>query len=667
MPIGIPPIKKNYLKVYGTYGVFKTPNSRQTIRIFSTFANKERGRDLLKELKPMRERVKPSDIKDLGSLLQRDLNDSRVARNLVPYLLGTDGSTVAFFPSVLGVLIPKEFIVHGSDLQYPVLTEKIDNESAVTYKWGDKWFAEIFKDTDDGSETTLGVLNIDLSQTEIVVIDGQHRANAFRVVTGTFADKDSSTYKPFYEQLIDNNDFTGFDADLPVTIIWFETPDSSKIDPALVSRRLFVDVNNTAKSVSNSRKILLNDRDPVALLTRFLYTRLAEDRGFTANSFSLLHGAFDSDSDLSKGKFHALTITNPEIVYDIFEKIFFKSWSNNLLDKYNERLSNKYDPSRFTLFFGAELRNSIDWNREREEDDNQRLFFEEATIFDFQRSFNDKYCGIIIKLFSDFKLYKLVLRASEVLANSRENYERDWGSERKQDAWDKVFCGGEGLYYSYNSLKTKSRSLDEIKKIISNIETEYEDIRYGLFDNPKIEKSKVDSAFVSLNTKAFQIGYFMSFFHFYKSKNNDDIYAAYSDFLGRLGRYSESNWVYILTELRSELIGDATPKQWPAYHKLFLRLIQSEAEYYFEDKENSPEARIYRGKMDDWCKSYLSANNIVDNKDTRNSIDDEVYNTHAGKIIEGLSELFKRCGIEEMPEMQSVFSKIDESLLKQSS
>jgi hypothetical protein len=677
MPIGIPSIKKNYLRVYGTYGVFKTPNSNQIIRVFSTFANKKRGKDLLSELKPMRERVVPSDIKDLGSLLQRDLNDNRVAKSLVPYLLGKDGTSVAFFPSVLGVLIPKEFIVHGSNCQYPNSPIRTENQSTVTYNWEDKWFAELFKDTDDGSETTLGVLNIDLSQTEIVVIDGQHRANAFRVVTGTFSDKDRSTYKPFYE-LIDNNDCAEFDADLPVTIIWFETKDNLKIDPALISRRLFVDVNNTAKSVSNSRKILLNDRDPVALLTRFLYTKIAEDRGFSANSFSLLHGAFDSDSDLSKGRFHALTITNPEIIYDVFEKIFFKSWDSNTLDKYSEKAKTKFDSSRFNSFFGVAIKNNINnWTKNKDkEDDDQRLFFDESAIFEFQKYFNNEYCDIIINLLDNFKLYRLALAATKIIASYREDHSGEWTSDRRQEVWDKVFCGGEGLYYSYYNLKpksqnsksnTQSRSLDDLFNTITNIESEYETIRYELFKSNKIEKVKVDSAFLSLNTKAFQVGYFMAFFHFFTSNTNRDINAAYTEFMERLNKYSEIHWIYILNDFRQKLIGDVAPKSWPAYHKLFLRLIQNETEYFFEDKVYSPEAHIYKSRMDSWCKSHLIINNAIDNKDTRSRIDRELYSAQAKNVIKELSDLLKICGIDEMPEMETVYSEIDDTVLNLSS
>lgn len=655
----IPAIEKSYLKVYGTYGVFDTPNSNYTVRVFSTFASKSKSYDLLKELKPMRERIISSQIKDLGSLLQRDLNDNRVANNLVPYLLGQIANPIAFFPPVLGVLMPKEFINSENDGRYPIADIPRLQGSSKIYGWEEKWFLELFLDG-KGSETSLGMLNIDVDQTEIVVIDGQHRANAFRVATNTFPDREKSTYRPFYENV---NVGPDFDCDLPVTIIWFENNHGKGIDPNLISRRLFIDVNNSAKSVSNSRKILLNDRDPVALLTRFFYSRIAENRGFKADVFSLLHSAFDSDSDISSGESHDITITTPEIIYDVFDKIFFRFAHYNKLNVYQvTRNSNRYDLSRFEQYF-EEFRPHI--YSAGDDDESQRLILEEHKIDEFKDSFYKKYVDSFIYLFDSFNLFSTHFKSASILGRKREEAIGDWSSEQRQDVWDKVFCGGEGLYYSYKSIKTKSESLKYINNTIGNIEIEFKKTRFDLHSNGQIniDQTKIDKAYQSLNSKAFQIGYFMAFMEFFEKNSKNDIIKSHIDYINKLNEYSIESWIYIFTDLKSSLIGDADPKSWPAYHKLILRLIQSDSDkrlrFFLDCKDNSPEVQIYRKKMESWVKTHLDSRGLVDNPENYIYIDENEFNRHSNDIINSIQELFRQCGIKFMDGMPEIFGVIN--------
>ena len=106
--------KASAISLNGFIGEFKTPGSNYTIKFFSTLANNfDAGySSFLKKLEPLRDKIKPASIKDLGSLLQRDINDVRIANDLVPYILNdkNNPSHIAFFPSVLCVLMPKNFL-----------------------------------------------------------------------------------------------------------------------------------------------------------------------------------------------------------------------------------------------------------------------------------------------------------------------------------------------------------------------------------------------------------------------------------------------------------------------------------------------------------------------------------------------------------------------------
>ncbi|MFV2016664.1 MAG: hypothetical protein ACC656_14635 [Candidatus Heimdallarchaeota archaeon] len=126
-------ITKRSIDVYGITGEFTVLKNNDEppikVKYFQTVASNKANDtsgnaiDLLSELKPMRERVNSEDLKDLRSLLQRDLSDYRVANDLVPYLQGKS-SIVGFFPSILVALMPKGFLKGANDSEYPKPEDK---------------------------------------------------------------------------------------------------------------------------------------------------------------------------------------------------------------------------------------------------------------------------------------------------------------------------------------------------------------------------------------------------------------------------------------------------------------------------------------------------------------------------------------------------------------
>lgn len=262
------------------FGRFQVPGSDFVVRFASTFANRdsEGHRELLAELKPMRDRVDASAISDLTALLQRDLNDRRVADQLIPYLVGTAQSAqtrVGFFPAVLAVLVPKGYLAQGGDqeedIHYPP-PRKEEQDGTVDYigegQRHPAWQVQRYHD-DDGNPQPVGLLRINPHQTEVIVLDGQHRSNAFRYLAGAF-NPTNQIYEDFYSGVERPKDFS---ADLPVTVIWFEALNDAQIRPRLISRQLFVDVNNNARPVSAARTILLDDRSVSAIATQAFYNR----------------------------------------------------------------------------------------------------------------------------------------------------------------------------------------------------------------------------------------------------------------------------------------------------------------------------------------------------------------------------------------------------------
>jgi len=132
---------------------------------------------------------------------------------------------------------------------------------------------------------------IDKELADIVVLDGQHRTNAFRFMANEFPDATGDKiYSVFYTA---QSPCKEFDAELPVTIVWFEGDNPERpISPTMISRKLFVDVNSNAQEVSESRTILLSDTRVTSVATSTFYSELAQ-HGFDVAHLSLLHSGFD--------------------------------------------------------------------------------------------------------------------------------------------------------------------------------------------------------------------------------------------------------------------------------------------------------------------------------------------------------------------------------------
>lgn len=92
----------------GMIGEFSTPAGRVAYlmtkaRLGPDATDPERR--LTRHLVPVRE-VIPAEELDFNQLLQRDLDDHRVAVSLVPYLINNDWTGPAFFPPIVAVALP---------------------------------------------------------------------------------------------------------------------------------------------------------------------------------------------------------------------------------------------------------------------------------------------------------------------------------------------------------------------------------------------------------------------------------------------------------------------------------------------------------------------------------------------------------------------------------
>lgn len=320
----------------GIYGVFATPAGQvcylQTkARLSSDGSNHSK---LTKALVPAREIL---DVKqmDFNQLLQRDLDDHRIATALIPYILDTPTSPLpGFFPPVVSVLLP--FNSQQQPLEYfapPTREFAADpfynNLRFEMLSYGDACRIQFLVDKNNQrTPLPLAVIRWNPDSAKMVIMDGQHRAMSLIAIERTISNSWKHTpagekYRPFYEEHVkrflqkaksEGRSIDLSHLELPVTLCWFpeEPGQTTRPRPHTIARKIFVDVNNTAKQPSASRLVLLSDTELQNIFARELLNRLKA--GDWDNSFPLYGVEYDNPKEAMTWPRRWSAVTNLEIL-----------------------------------------------------------------------------------------------------------------------------------------------------------------------------------------------------------------------------------------------------------------------------------------------------------------------------------------------------------------
>ncbi|WP_245833963.1 DNA sulfur modification protein DndB [Streptomyces aidingensis] len=253
-------------------------------------------RQLTKNLAPVRELMRAEDM-DFNQLLQRDLDDHRVAEDMIPYLLRRQAAgCLAFFPPIVAVLLPFR---NYQPSKFPALDQRTNAGDA-----GAEWQQEragtafqvqrVLDENGRVSSANFGKLWWNKSEAQLVVLDGQHRAMALLAVERTMTNSwqqsaGGARFRSFYEnkvnQLTQELRKAGTDpstflsgVEVPVAVCWFPEQTGEQGEPHEAARKLFVDVNKEARPPSESRIILLSDTELANVLARRMLSELRTDR-----------------------------------------------------------------------------------------------------------------------------------------------------------------------------------------------------------------------------------------------------------------------------------------------------------------------------------------------------------------------------------------------------
>lgn len=292
--------------------------------------------DLLKQLTPVREIF---EYKSLGfeEMMQRDIDDARVSRDLVPYLLDASiSNTIKFFPPIVVVVLP--VLEDKPATKYPMVTKECTEREGTTY--------QLIRSGSVGQEAfqfehplvdgipflhDQAKLKLNTNKIKLVIIDGQHRAMAllaiYRNLKSEWSDARRAPFKSYYgkwtKKAISQFDLTK--VQLPVIICTVPGLDDSyqgDFDVVRAARSMFLTLNKTARQVSNSRNKLLDDRDLVSFVLRDTLGRIKQRDHIDPTSMRIWNVELDQYRDQVKID-AATACTGVSHVYYILEHIMF--------------------------------------------------------------------------------------------------------------------------------------------------------------------------------------------------------------------------------------------------------------------------------------------------------------------------------------------------------
>ena len=629
------PLNVNRIEIQGCVYNFETPGSNLRIKFFQSAVGSDvqNGKEFLKFLKPVREMLDTSQIKDIRQLVQRELDDVRIINSLVPYILNSENNLgqngVAFFPSVLGVLMPKNYL-KTLNIPYPILnSDKRENEDGSFIDFYESnlfnWSIRQYTNGNSGDVFAYASLTVDIENSDIVIIDGQHRINAFRAACDTLT-SDNDVVKQLYADCPHYNNETK--VNLPITLIWFEnTNEDSKVEisPEIISRKLFIDVNNTVRNVATNRKILLDDTNPVNLITNQFYSKIANDYQFNIKCLSLAHLGCDVPTEASaQSSFSSLPftyITTPERLKSVFDVFFIRSKSYSInssnntksprgrMNKYKSSIKDdSFDESSIKIMMPESMCGAIakfvdQYNEKEVLYVNDEVGVSGLTNQNFVRQeFDIKYFNIFYHLFSEFGIFKTHFHNIEKINNdiiTRNDI-------NECETWRSVFLDVKSLFFTLkHSAQTQNKFGIYLAKIDKDFRDEFMADKYTVYDfkNRKYDTVSATDIFVSFRSQAFQIGYVQAFYEYctlisnvnFSTIDNADLFSLSRTFVDKVNAIDISIWGNIFSFVRA-IHGDFQPKAFPVITNIIIRIIQQNGEAFDANNDKkyfAPESLLF--------------------------------------------------------------------------
>lgn len=201
-----------------------------------------------------------SEGADIEELYQRDIDYGRIVNHIAPYLINT---RERFFGAV--IVAAQNF----GDRQFKSLKDFMAEGSIkTTSKLGEPYRKDFLR-----AVGNTGLLSF-TGREKLIALDGQHRVKALGFATGKVAWEKELDFKP---------DKSLAEEDLCVILLRHEMSRS---------RKIFKDLNSTAKITTKSQNIIVNDDDVIACVTRKIANKVIGARLVNFSSNSLANNSY---------------------------------------------------------------------------------------------------------------------------------------------------------------------------------------------------------------------------------------------------------------------------------------------------------------------------------------------------------------------------------------
>lgn len=241
---------------------------------------------LLSHIAPVREIFDLNEL-DFDEIMQRDIDDARVASELIPYLLDEQSvDLVKLFPPIVVIVLPIKEEDNTPAKLYPEVTEEIIEEKKDIGEAGQYILRsgsigrEVFQleqPISDGERLKhdLVRLRLNTNKTRLVIVDGQHRAMAllalYRNLKDQWSDEKRAPFKQYYSQWTNKyiQKFNLKEINLPVILCTFpslNTEYNGELIIAFLEKFAMYDKHNQAVLKLKQEISSYSDRQVEAIL-----------------------------------------------------------------------------------------------------------------------------------------------------------------------------------------------------------------------------------------------------------------------------------------------------------------------------------------------------------------------------------------------------------------
>lgn len=516
---------------------------------------------IMNKLQPVREVFDLKEL-DFEQIMQRDIDDSRVSKDLIPYILNEKNSgLVKLFPPIVVVLVPRK---EGKPLDYfpkvkPSL-EKIEGQEDLNWQKltaGEK-FKEYFefkqvKKGNDVDRHNNASLSINSEITELVIVDGQHRAMAlialYRNLNGKWPDG-TTHHESFYEHWTKDK-IKAYDlTNIRLPIIYCVFPSLNEEDypehtVPKACRSIFLALNKNARKVTTARNYLLEDNDLVPLLLRKTLSKIKNLKHSTNHNFRLWSVELDAQEDRSKLS-SEVSITGVMPFYNMLETVLLYNRAATGLNAKRSNLHKVTDISKLVKRLNVEEELTED-----EANNTKRKTFAADVAAKLETAFEKRVYPLIEFAFSTFLPFKIHLEhfhnfKVKVETENKLNHAILFEGQGLSSVFDshlsyltemeKNGVASAEMKSSLELLKARKAGMDESLKEIKNARNK--DLFGAWVDSQELLKVADSIYSNTFLTSAFQTALFMSYFSIIdKLKEvvtDDNLFEYFTEFIESL-------------------------------------------------------------------------------------------------------------------------------------